>query len=80
MLGIGEGTATLIIIAPNGFKAFYKAKQLSSYFRLEPTERSSRKINKMGAWKIIYAQHTSFYIQQITCVNLYQRSLAKRKA
>lgn len=55
IVGIGERTATLLIITTNGFKDFDAAKQLSSYFGLASTERSSgtsingsRKISKMG--------------------------------
>ena len=55
IVGIGDRTARLLIIATNGFKDSDTGKQLSSYFGLAPTERSlgtsingSREISKMG--------------------------------
>lgn len=39
--GIGKKTAMLLIAHTNGFKAFDNHKQLSAYFGLAPTERTS---------------------------------------
>lgn len=55
IVGIGQRTAALLIIATQGFHDFDNAKQLCSFFGLAPTETSSgtsveekQKISKTG--------------------------------
>jgi len=89
IVGIGQNTAALLILASEGFDGFDNAKQLSSYFGLAPTEYTSgtsikgkRKISKMGnplVRKKLYMCSLQASRYNKTCVNLYQRLLAKGK-
>ncbi len=89
IVGIGENTAALLIITTDGFRNFDNAKQLSSYFGLAPTENSSgtsingtRKISKMGnplVRKKLYMCSLQASRHNKTCIDLYQRLLAKGK-
>ena len=89
IIGIGERTATLLIISTEGFKNFDCSKQLSSYFGLAPTEKNSgtsingtRKISKMGnplVRKKLYMCSLQASRYNKTCVDLYQRLVAKGK-
>jgi len=89
IVGIGKNTAALLIITTNGFKNFYNAKQLSSYFGLAPTENSSgtsvngkKRISKMGnpmVRKRLYMCSLQGSRYNTACMDLYQRLLAKGK-
>jgi transposase len=89
VVGIGQRTAALLIVATEGFKNFDNAKQLCSYFGLAPTETSSgtsingkRKISKMGnplVRKKLYMCSLQASRYNKTCMDLYQRLLAKGK-
>lgn len=89
IVGIGQRTASLLIIATEGFRSFDNAKQLSSYFGLAPTENSSgtsingsRRISKMGnplVRKKLYMCSLQAARYNKTCIDLYQRLLAKGK-
>lgn len=89
IVGIGQRTSTLLIIATEGFRNFDSSKQLSSYFGLAPTEfrsgtsiNGSRKISKMGnplVRKKLYMCSLQASRHNKTCINLYQRLLAKGK-
>lgn len=88
--GIGERTATALIIATNGFDNFESSKQLASYFGLAPTENSSgtsirgnRKISKMGnplIRKKLYMCSLQASRYNKTCKNLYERLVNKGKS
>lgn len=90
IVGIGKRTAALLIVATEGFKNFINAKQLCSFFGLAPTEYSSgtsingkRRISKMGnplVRKKLYMCSLQASRYNKTCVNLYQRLLAKGKS
>ncbi len=90
IVGIGQRTASLLIIATEGFTSFDNAKQVSSYFGLAPTELSSgtsingkRKISKMGnplVRKKLYMCSLQASRYNKTCMDLYQRLLAKGKS
>ena len=90
IVGIGQRTSTLLIMATNGFEGFDNAKQLCSYFGLAPTEtvsgtsiKGSGKISKMGnplVRKKIYMCSLQASRHNKTCLDLYQRLLAKGKA
>jgi len=87
--GIGKRTASLLIIASEGFSDFENAKQLSSYFGLAPTQntsgtsiKGSRKISKMGnplVRKKLYMCSLQASRHNKSCKNLYERLLAKGK-
>ena len=87
--GIGQRTATLLIISTDGFKNFDCSKQLASYYGLAPTEtnsgtsiKGSRKISKMGnplVRKKLYMCSLQASRSNKTCTDLYQRLLAKGK-
>ncbi len=89
IVGIGQRTASLLIITTEGFRGFDSAKQLSSYFGLAPTEHTSgtsingsRKISKMGnplVRKKLYMCSLQASRHNKTCIDLYQRLLAKGK-
>jgi transposase len=89
IVGIGQRTAALLIVATEGFKNFDNSKQLCSFFGLAPTETSSgtsingkRKISKMGnplVRKKLYMCSLQASRYNKTCFNLYQRLLAKGK-
>jgi len=89
IVGIGPRTAPLLIIASNGFHDFESAKQLQSFFGLAPTETRSgtsingkRKISKMGnplVRKKLYMCSLQASRYNKTCIELYQRLLAKGK-
>ena len=89
IVGIGQRTAALLIIATEGFKHFDNAKQLCCFFGLAPTETSSgtsingkRKISKMGnplVRKKLYMCSLQASRHNKTCMGLYQRLLAKGK-
>jgi len=89
IVGIGQRTAALLIVATEGFKNFDNAKQLCSFFGLAPTETSSgtsvkgkQKISKMGnplVRKKLYMCSLQASRYNKTCIGLYQRLLAKGK-
>ena len=89
IVGIGQRTAALLIVATEGFNSFENAKQLCSFFGLAPTETSSgtsikgkRKISKMGnplVRKKLYMCSLQASRYNKTCIDLYQRLLAKGK-
>jgi len=89
IVGIGQNTASLLILASEGFTNFDSAKQLSSYFGLAPTEYSSgtsikgsRKISKMGnplVRKKLFMCSLQASRYNKSCIDLYQRLLAKGK-
>jgi transposase len=89
IVGIGQNTAALLILASEGFNTFDNAKQLSSYFGLAPTEytsgtsiKGSRKISKMGnplVRKKLYMCSLQASRYNKSCMDLYQRLLAKGK-
>ena len=89
IVGIGQNTAALLILASDGFNNFDSAKQLSSYFGLAPTEHTSgtsikgkRKISKMGnplVRKKLYMCSLQASRYNKSCVDLYQRLIAKGK-
>ena len=89
IVGIGQRTASLLIITTEGFRGFDNAKQLSSYFGLAPTEHSSgtsingsRKISKMGnplVRKKLYMCSLQAARYNKSCIDLYQRLLFKGK-
>lgn len=88
--GIGERTATALIITTNGFKDFESSKQLASYFGLAPTEQSSgksikgsRKISKMGnplIRKKLYMCSLQASRYNKNCKDLYNRLVSKGKS
>lgn len=88
--GIGQRTSSLLIASTRGFEGFDSAKQVTSYFGLAPTERSSgtsvkgsRKISKMGnplVRKKLYMCSLQASIHNKSCRELYQRLLAKGKS
>lgn len=90
IVGIGQRTSALLIVATEGFKNFDNAKQLCSFFGLAPTETSSgtsingkRKISKMGnplVRKKLYMCSLQASRYNKTCIDLYQRLLAKGKS
>lgn len=87
--GIGRRTSALLIMTTSGFENFETAKQVSSYYGLAPTERSSgtslngkRKISKMGnpmMRKKLYMCSLQASRYNKSCKELYQRLLAKGK-
>ena len=89
IVGIGQNTAALLILASEGFNNFDNAKQLSSYFGLAPTEYTSGtsvkgkgKISKMGnplVRKKLYMCSLQASRYNKSCMDLYQRLLAKGK-
>ena len=89
IVGIGQRTSALLIVATEGFKHFDNAKQLCSFFGLAPTETSSgtslkgkRKISKIGnplVRKKLYMCSLQASRYNKTCFDLYQRLLAKGK-
>jgi len=89
IVGIGQNTAALLILSTEGFTNFESAKQLSSYFGLAPTEYSSgisingsRKISKMGnplVRKKLFMCSLQASRYNKSCIDLYQRLLAKGK-
>lgn len=88
--GIGERTASALIITTNGFKNFNSPKQLASYFGLAPTEKSSgtsikgsRKISKMGnplIRKKLFMCSLQASKHNTNCKNLYDRLIRKGKS
>jgi transposase len=88
--GVGKKTALLLIASTNGFKSFENHRQLSSFFGLAPTERTSgtsikgrSRISKAGNPKIRnYLFLCSFTASQCNpqCVALYTRLVAKGKS
>ena len=89
IVGIGQRTASLLIMATEGFQYFDSPKQVSSYFGLAPTETSSgttingsRHITKMGnplVRKKLYMCSLQASRYNKACTDLYQRLLAKGK-
>lgn len=89
IVGIGQNTAALLILSSDGFINFDSAKQLCSYFGLAPTEYSSgtsingsRKISKMGnplVRKKLFMCSLQASRYNKSCIDLYQRLLAKGK-
>lgn len=88
--GIGKKTASLLISSTNGFKSFESAKQLSSYFGMSPTERSSGsslrgrvRINKTGSTNVrTHLFMCSFTASQCNpqCAALYNRLVNKGRS
>ena len=88
--GVGKKTALLLIASTNGFKSFENHRQLSAFFGLAPTERTSgtsikgrSRISKAGNPKIRnYLFLCSFTASQCNpqCVALYDRLVAKGKS
>jgi len=88
--GVGKKTALLLIASTNGFKSFDNHRQLSAYFGLSPTERTSGtsikgrpRISKAGNPKIRnYLFLCSFTACQCNpqCSALYGRLVAKGKS
>ena len=88
--GVGKKTALLLIASTNGFKSFENQRQLSAFFGLAPTERTSgtsirgrSRINKAGNPKIRnYLFLCSFTASQCNpqCRALYDRLVAKGKS
>ena len=88
--GVGKKTALLLIASTNGFKSFENHRQLSSFFGLSPTERTSgssirgrSRISKAGNPKIRnYLFLCSFTASQCNpqCNALYERLVAKGKS
>ncbi|MDA3854221.1 MAG: IS110 family transposase [Bacteroidales bacterium] len=89
IVGIGQRTAGLLIVATEAFRSFDNSKQLCSFFGLDPTETSSgtsingkRKISKMGnplVRKKLYMCSLQASRFNKTCNDLYRRLLAKGK-
>ncbi len=89
IVGIGQRTASLLIIATEGFEFFDSPKQVSSYFGLAPTETTSgttingsRHITKMGnplVRKKLYMCSLQASRYNKACADLYQRLLSKGK-
>ncbi|NQX81351.1 MAG: IS110 family transposase [Flavobacteriaceae bacterium] len=87
--GIGERTATLLIMSTDRFKNFDSSKKLSSYFGLAPTEHrsgtsvnGSNRISKMGnpdVRKTLYMCALQASRNNKTCSVLYNRLLDKGK-
>ena len=88
--GVGKKTALLLIASTNGFKSFENHRQLSAFFGLAPTERTSgtsikgrSRISKAGNPKIRnYLFLCSFTASQCNpqCKALYNRLVAKGKS
>jgi transposase len=88
--GVGKKTALLLIASTNGFKSFENHRQLSSFFGLAPTERSSgssikgrSRISKAGNPKIRnYLFLCSFTACKSNpqCAALYDRLVTKGKS
>jgi transposase len=88
--GVGKKTALLLIASTNGFKSFDSHRQLSAFFGLAPTERTSgtsikgrSRISKAGNPKIRnYLFLCSFTASQCNpqCNALYERLVAKGKS
>lgn len=88
--GVGKKTALLLIASTNGFKSFENHRQLSAFFGLAPTERTSgtsikgrSRISKAGNPKIRnYLFLCSFTACKSNpqCSALYNRLVAKGKS
>jgi len=88
--GIGARTATILIISSDAFNHFDSAKQLSSFYGLAPSERSSgtslnakSTISKKGnplVRKKLYMCSLQASIHNPACRDLYQRLIAKNKS
>jgi len=88
--GVGKKTALLLIASTNGFKSFENHRQLSAFFGLAPTERTSgtsikgrSRISKAGNPKIRnYLFLCSFTASQCNpqCNALFTRLVAKGKS
>ena len=87
--GIGKKTAILLIISTNGFKTFDNAKQVSCFFGLSPTERTSgtsikgrSSISKAGnpliRSHLFLCSFTAFSCNP-ACKSLYERIINKGK-
>lgn len=88
--GVGKKTAMLLIAGTNGFKQFESHRQVSAYFGLAPTERSSgssvrgrSRISKRGHPKV----RNHLFLCSFTacecnpqCRVLYERLVAKGKS
>ncbi len=88
--GVGKKTALLLIASTNGFKSFENHRQLSAFFGLAPTERTSgtsikgrSRISKAGNPKI----RNNLFLCSFTacksnpqCSALYNRLVAKGKS
>lgn len=87
--GIGQRTASLLVISTDGFRHFSSAKQLASYYGLAPSDRTSgtslrgaSKISKMGnplVRKKLYMCSLTAIKYNPACQALYKRLLAKEK-
>jgi len=88
--GIGKKTAMLLISSTNGFMDFSNYKQVSSYFGLAPTERSSgssirghSRISKTGNPKVrnhLFMCSFTACVHNAQCKALYDRIVAKGKS
>jgi transposase len=88
--GIGKKTAIILIVSTNGFKNFENAKQLSAFFGLSPSEKSSgtsvrgrsritKKGNSMVRNHLFMCSFTAAK-SNLQCVNLYNRIVDKGKS
>lgn len=88
--GIGDKTAMLLIVSTNGFKDFESDRQVSSYFGLAPTERTSgssirgrSRISKVGNKQVrnhlFLCSFTASYCNP-QCKALYERLVNKGKS
>jgi transposase len=88
--GIGKKTALLLIASTNGFESFENHRQVSAYFGLSPTERTSgtsirgrSRISKAGNPKIrnnLFLCSFTAYKCNPQCQALYTRLVAKGKS
>jgi len=88
--GVGKKTALLLIASTNGFKSFENHRQLSAFFGLAPTERTSgtsirgrSRISKAGNPKIrnyLFLCSFTAYKCNPQCQALYTRLVAKGKS
>ena len=88
--GVGKKTALLLIASTNGFKSFENHRQLSAFFGLSPTERTSgtsirgrSRISKAGNPKIrnnLFLCSFTAYKCNPQCRALYDRLVAKGKS
>lgn len=88
--GIGDKTAILLIVSTNGFEGFESDGQVSSYFGLAPTERTSgssirgrSRISKVGNKQVrnhlFLCSFTASYCNP-QCKALYERLVNKGKS
>jgi transposase len=88
--GIGTKTAMFLIVITDGFRAFESSRQLSAYFGLAPTVRTSGKtvrgqsrISKTGNGTIrnlLFMCSITASKSNLACRELFQRIVAKGKS